>query len=50
MKMIDTNLLEHRIDNCIKAKNSGDSKWAKNYWNIVLLELIRKYKRYIEKH
>jgi hypothetical protein len=50
MKMIDTDLLEHRIDNCIKAILDTNSKWAINYWNIVLLELVRKYKRYIEKH
>ena len=35
---------KRRIDNCIRAKENATDQDFKNYWNVVLHKLLRKYK------
>ena len=43
--IIDDSLENNRIiDNCIRAKENAEDQDFKNYWNVVLHTLLRKYK------
>ena len=37
--------LNRLIDNARTARQNSSSEWAKNYWEQVLVYLLKKYKR-----
>lgn len=37
--------MEHLLDNAQLALDRAKNKWAKNYWTIVVADLLRKLKR-----
>jgi len=37
--------LNRLIDNALTAQRNANSDWGKNYWECVLSDLMRKYKR-----
>ncbi len=44
------NIMERRIDNCIRARDNCKSEWGKNYWTTTLMILFRQYKSGIGIH
>jgi len=43
--LINEELTDRRIDNCIRAKENSHSTWAKQYWDTVIKILIKDYTR-----
>ena len=37
--------IDHLIDNAYKAMETATDPWAKDYWQMVVNTLLRKYKR-----
>jgi hypothetical protein len=37
--------IDYLIDNAYKAQQAAQDPWFKNYWSIVALTLLRKYRK-----
>ncbi len=42
---VTRNKMEQLLDSAQLALNGAKNKWAKNYWTIVVADLLRKLKR-----
>ena len=42
---VTRNKMEHLLDSAQFALKGAKNKWAKNYWTIVVADLLRKLKR-----